>query len=82
MLSCFSVANKIEFPFKIELFFTIFRICDVFLYSDTHIRYTYCFSFLSEKFHTLALDGVPIFGLSNRTAAYRFVTLVDVSTLY
>ncbi|KAG6410522.1 hypothetical protein SASPL_128583 [Salvia splendens] len=33
---------------------------------------------LFNKFHTLALDGVPIFGLSNRTAAYRFVTLVDV----
>ncbi|KAL7093214.1 hypothetical protein ACP275_11G029400 [Erythranthe tilingii] len=33
---------------------------------------------LFKKFHTLALDGVPIFGLSNRTAAYRFVTLVDV----
>ncbi|KAG6421223.1 hypothetical protein SASPL_117773 [Salvia splendens] len=33
---------------------------------------------LFEKFHTLALDGVPIFGASNRTAAYRFVTLVDV----
>ncbi|GFP85474.1 lactation elevated protein 1 [Phtheirospermum japonicum] len=33
---------------------------------------------LFKNFHTLALDGVPIFGLSNRTAAYRFVTLVDV----
>ncbi|KAL6540855.1 hypothetical protein OROMI_024738 [Orobanche minor] len=33
---------------------------------------------LFKKFHTLALEGVPIFGLSNRTAAYRFVTLVDV----
>ncbi|XP_057767237.1 uncharacterized protein LOC130987654 [Salvia miltiorrhiza] len=33
---------------------------------------------LFNKFHTLALDGVPLFGLSNRTAAYRFVTLVDV----
>ncbi|CAI9089663.1 OLC1v1024280C1 [Oldenlandia corymbosa var. corymbosa] len=33
---------------------------------------------LFKKFHTLALDGVPVFGLSNRTAAYRFVTLVDV----
>ncbi|KAK6127002.1 hypothetical protein DH2020_039251 [Rehmannia glutinosa] len=35
-----------------------------------------------QKFHTLALEGVPIFGLSNRTAAYRFVTLVDVSPSY
>lgn len=33
---------------------------------------------LFKKFHTLAIDGVPIFGQSNRTAAYRFVTLVDV----
>ncbi|KAL6185478.1 hypothetical protein ACLB2K_041611 [Fragaria x ananassa] len=33
---------------------------------------------LCKKYHTLALDGVPIFGPHNRTAAYRFVTLVDV----
>ncbi|KAK4404423.1 AFG1-like ATPase, partial [Sesamum angolense] len=33
---------------------------------------------LCKNFHTLALEGVPIFGLSNKTAAYRFVTLVDV----
>uniref|UniRef100_A0A5B7AWE7 Lactation elevated protein 1 n=1 Tax=Davidia involucrata TaxID=16924 RepID=A0A5B7AWE7_DAVIN len=33
---------------------------------------------LFKNFHTLALDGVPIFGLHNRTTAYRFVTLVDV----
>ncbi|WVZ94239.1 hypothetical protein U9M48_040151 [Paspalum notatum var. saurae] len=33
---------------------------------------------LFKKFHTLAIDGVPKFGSSNRTAAYRFVTLVDV----
>lgn len=33
---------------------------------------------LFKIFHTLALEGVPIFGLHNRTAAYRFVTLVDV----
>ncbi|RXH70835.1 hypothetical protein DVH24_015457 [Malus domestica] len=31
-----------------------------------------------ENYHTLALEGVPVFGLHNRTAAYRFVTLVDV----
>ncbi|GMP36112.1 hypothetical protein CsSME_00008330 [Camellia sinensis var. sinensis] len=35
-------------------------------------------SSLPERFHTLALDGVPIFGLHNRTAAYQFVILVDV----
>lgn len=33
---------------------------------------------LSKSFHTVALEGVPVFGLHNRTAAYRFVTLVDV----
>ncbi|KAJ6820693.1 lactation elevated protein 1-like isoform X1 [Iris pallida] len=33
---------------------------------------------LFKRFHTLALEGVPKFGLHNRTAAYRFVTLVDV----
>lgn len=33
---------------------------------------------LFKKFHTLALDGIPIFGLSNKAAAHRFVTLVDV----
>ncbi|XP_073288780.1 uncharacterized protein [Primulina huaijiensis] len=33
---------------------------------------------LFKGFHTLALEGVPVFGLHNRTAAYRFVTLVDV----
>ncbi|XP_022730581.1 AFG1-like ATPase isoform X2 [Durio zibethinus] len=33
---------------------------------------------LFKNFHTLALEGVPDFGLHNRTAAYRFVTLVDV----
>ncbi|CAA7048742.1 unnamed protein product [Microthlaspi erraticum] len=33
---------------------------------------------LFKKFHTLALEGIPVFGLDNRTAAYRFVTLVDV----
>ncbi|KQJ95827.1 AFG1-like ATPase [Brachypodium distachyon] len=33
---------------------------------------------LFKRFHTLAIDGVPKFGYHNRTAAYRFVTLVDV----
>ncbi|XP_042056365.1 AFG1-like ATPase [Salvia splendens] len=33
---------------------------------------------LFKKFHTLAVEGVPIFGPANRTAAYRFVTLIDV----
>ncbi|KAF7806581.1 AFG1-like ATPase isoform X1 [Senna tora] len=33
---------------------------------------------LFKKFHTLALEGIPIFGLHNKTTAYRFVTLIDV----
>ncbi|CAJ1944901.1 unnamed protein product [Sphenostylis stenocarpa] len=33
---------------------------------------------LFKKFHTLALEGIPIFGLHNKSAAHRFVTLVDV----
>ncbi|CAN6450115.1 unnamed protein product [Victoria cruziana] len=33
---------------------------------------------LFKNFHTLALEGVPKFALHNRTAAYRFVTLIDV----
>ncbi|KAG6541137.1 hypothetical protein Mapa_017508 [Marchantia paleacea] len=33
---------------------------------------------LFEKFHTLALDGVPKFGSHNRASAYRFTTLIDV----
>jgi predicted ATPase len=36
----------------------------------------------AENFHTLALDNVPIFGAHNRTSAYRFVTLVDVSSQF
>lgn len=39
----------------------------------------YLVIFFVESFHTLALDGVPKFGLHNRAAAYRFITLVDVS---
>ncbi|PRW45043.1 vacuolar -sorting-associated 33-like protein [Chlorella sorokiniana] len=33
---------------------------------------------LANAKHTLALSGVPIFNATNRQAAYRFVTLVDV----
>ncbi|KAB2625964.1 lactation elevated protein 1 [Pyrus ussuriensis x Pyrus communis] len=37
---------------------------------------------LCKNYHTLALEGVPVFGLHNRTAAYRFVTLVDVCSMF
>ncbi|MCO5582007.1 hypothetical protein L7F22_035897 [Adiantum nelumboides] len=33
---------------------------------------------LFNKFHTLALEGIPCFGSHNRNAASRFVTLIDV----
>uniref|UniRef100_A0A7R9YUT9 ATPase n=1 Tax=Chlamydomonas euryale TaxID=1486919 RepID=A0A7R9YUT9_9CHLO len=33
---------------------------------------------LCDRFHTLALSGVPCFGAANRSEAYRFVTLIDV----
>ncbi|KAG8364622.1 hypothetical protein BUALT_Bualt18G0016600 [Buddleja alternifolia] len=36
------------------------------------------YSALFNNFHSLALEGVPIFGQHNSPAAYRFVTLVDV----
>ena len=34
----------------------------------------------AEEFHTLVLDGIPCFGASNINGAYRFVTLIDVSS--
>jgi predicted ATPase len=33
---------------------------------------------LAESFSTLALADVPLFGAANISAAYRFVTLIDV----
>jgi predicted ATPase len=33
---------------------------------------------LAENFSTVALADVPLFGARNISAAYRFVTLVDV----
>lgn len=33
---------------------------------------------LASAFHTLSLRGVPVFDISLRPEAYRFVTLVDV----
>ncbi|KAG2425787.1 hypothetical protein HXX76_013412 [Chlamydomonas incerta] len=33
---------------------------------------------LTGAYHTLALQGVPVFGAANRSEAYRFVTLIDV----
>lgn len=33
---------------------------------------------LSSHFHTLYLDDIPIFTYINRSAGYRFVTLIDI----
>lgn len=33
---------------------------------------------LAENFNIVALADVPLFGAANLSAAYRFVTLVDV----
>ncbi len=33
---------------------------------------------LCHSYHTLGLSGVPVLQASNRSEAYRFVTLVDV----
>lgn len=33
---------------------------------------------LAQYKHTVAVSGVPVFTAANRSAAYRFVTLVDV----
>lgn len=56
---------------SLKLVTLIFHLSDIFLYR-------FVVFLLAENFHTLALEGVPIFGLHNRAAAYRFVTLVDV----
>ena len=32
---------------------------------------------LTDRFHTVAIDGVPMFGPETKSAAYRFITLVD-----
>ncbi|KAK3276426.1 hypothetical protein CYMTET_15491 [Cymbomonas tetramitiformis] len=31
-----------------------------------------------ERFHTIALQDIPVFNADNRPTAYRFVTLIDV----
>ncbi|KAH8957002.1 hypothetical protein BDL97_07G070100 [Sphagnum fallax] len=52
-------------------FFQFHELCDMPLGAADYIG-------LFQSFHTLALDGVPVFGSHNRSSAYRFVTLVDV----
>jgi hypothetical protein len=37
-----------------------------------------CLALHSQRFHTLAVSGVPVFTAANRNEAYRFVTLIDV----
>ncbi|KAL2632301.1 hypothetical protein R1flu_016987 [Riccia fluitans] len=52
-------------------FFQFHELCEMPLGAADYIG-------LFEKFHTLALDGVPKFGAHNRASAYRFTTLIDV----
>ncbi|KAK7265339.1 hypothetical protein RJT34_32958 [Clitoria ternatea] len=52
-------------------YFTFEELCDKPLGAADYIG-------LFKNFHTLALEGIPIFGLQNKSAAHRFVTLVDM----
>ncbi|XP_010433263.1 PREDICTED: lactation elevated protein 1-like isoform X1 [Camelina sativa] len=67
------MGRKLEVPLAADgcAYFRFEELCDRPLGAADYLG-------LFKKFHTLALEGVPIFGLHNRTAAYRFVTLVDV----
>ena len=51
--------------------FTFEELCDRPLGAADYIA-------LAEAKHTVALSGVPVFRAANKSAAYRFVTLVDV----
>ncbi|XP_010438505.1 PREDICTED: lactation elevated protein 1-like [Camelina sativa] len=67
------MGRKLEVPLAADgcAYFRFEELCDRPLGAADYLG-------LFKKFHTLALEGVPVFGLHNRTAAYRFVTLVDV----
>ncbi|KAJ8497291.1 hypothetical protein OPV22_007843 [Ensete ventricosum] len=67
------MGRKLQVPFGANgcAYFSFEELCDRPLGAADYFG-------LFKNFHTLALDGVPRFGIHNRTAAYRFVTLVDV----
>lgn len=52
-------------------FFTFDKLCNANVGAADYIA-------LANKFHTIALSGVPIFSADIRNQAYRFVTLIDV----
>ncbi|KAL0053502.1 hypothetical protein WJX82_006636 [Trebouxia sp. C0006] len=52
-------------------FFTFDKLCNANVGAADYIA-------LANKFHTIALSGVPVFTADIRSQAYRFVTLIDV----
>ncbi|EYU37126.1 hypothetical protein MIMGU_mgv11b018242mg, partial [Erythranthe guttata] len=66
------MGRKLQIPFSATgcAYFRFEELCDRPLGAADYFG-------LFKNFHTLALEGVPIFGFSNKSAAYRFVTLVD-----
>lgn len=67
------MGRKLQVPFSANgcAYFQFHELCEMPLGAADYIG-------LFNIFHTLALEGIPIFGSHNRVAAYRFVTLVDV----
>lgn len=67
------MGRKLQVPFAANgcAYFQFYELCEMPLGAADYIG-------LFNKFHTLALEGIPTFGSHNRVAAYRFVTLVDV----
>ncbi|CAN0912237.1 5'-nucleotidase domain-containing protein DDB_G0275467 [Linum grandiflorum] len=67
------MGRKLEVPFAANgcAYFKFEELCDRPLGAADYFG-------LFKNFHTLALEGIPILGLNNRTSAYRFVTLIDV----
>ncbi|KAL3695358.1 hypothetical protein R1sor_009434 [Riccia sorocarpa] len=67
------MGRKLQVPMAMDgcAYFQFHELCEMPLGAADYIG-------LFEKFHTLALDGVPKFGAHNRSSAYRFTTLIDV----
>ncbi|KAI5081582.1 hypothetical protein GOP47_0001325 [Adiantum capillus-veneris] len=67
------MGRKLQVPFAANgcAYFQFHELCEMPLGAADYIG-------LFNKFHTLALEGIPSFGSHNRVAAYRFVTLIDV----
>eukprot|EP00250_Pteridium_aquilinum_P015855 c22803_g1_i1 orf=279-1796(-) len=67
------MGRKLQVPFAANgcAYFQFHELCEMPLGAADYIG-------LFDKFHTLALEGIPTFGSHNRVSAYRFVTLIDV----